>query len=319
MDAALAIVQPIMLPMVAKADILTSFLNGRKQTTKDAYEADLLDFAKFLGVQDPAVAAEALTSLSHGDANRVALAYRARMTERGLSAATIARRLATLRSMAKVARQIGQISWCLDVESPKSKAYRDTRGPSLNDRRQLLSEAKKLATTAQGKRDLALVRLAHDLGLRRGECVSLDLADVDLTRESPAVYVTGKGKEEPEWMTLSRPAIEALREWLTARGDRPGPLFIRLDRAAGGNLGRLTGDSACVLIRGLSKKAGLAKEVRPHGLRHAAITRLLDLTNGDVRKVQRFSRHAKIETVMIYDDARKDEAGSLARLLGEDE
>jgi hypothetical protein len=34
-----------------------------------------------------------------------------------------------------------------------------------------------------------------------------------------------------------------------------------------------------------------------------------------VRTVQRFSRHAKVETVMLYDDARRDGAGEVARLV----
>ena len=68
------------------------------------------------------------------------------------------------------------------------------------------------------------------------------------------------------------------------------------------------------MVRRLSKEAGLNREARPHGLRHQGITRLLDLVNGDVRKVQRFSRHAKIETVMRYDDA-----GELAKRLADDE
>jgi hypothetical protein len=43
------------------------------------------------------------------------------------------------------------------------------------------------------------------------------------------------------------------------------------------------------------------------------------LAGGDVRKVQRFSRYAKLETLMLYDDARRDDAGHLAAALGNDE
>jgi len=46
----------------------------------------------------------------------------------------------------------------------------------------------------------------------------------------------------------------------------------RLDRAASG-MDRLTGDAAARLVKALGRKAGLAREVRPHGLRHEAITR----------------------------------------------
>ena len=53
-------------------------------------------------------------------------------------------------------------------------------------------------------------------------------------------------------------------------------------------------------------------------LRHEAITRALDKTNGDVRTVQRFSRHADPRTLLLYDDHRLDQAGDVARLVAED-
>jgi integrase/recombinase XerC len=301
---------------VSQADILESFLKGRRRTTWKAYQHDLGDFAKFLGVETGAAAAEALVSCDHGNANRIAMAYKAMMIERGLSSATIARRLATLRSMVKVARQIGRVSFCLDVESPKSEPYRDTRGPGLDGWRKMLAEAQRRATTAEGRRNLALIRLMHDLGLRRGECVAMDLADVDL--DGGTVSIVGKGRTEQVRLTLSGPALKALAGWMEARGDQPGPLFVRLDRAAGEEPGRLAGDSVCSMVQALGRAAGLAQVARPHGLRHQGITRALDLTAGDVRKVQRFSRHAKLETLMIYDDARRDDAGGVAKLLGDD-
>jgi integrase/recombinase XerC len=314
--ALIATPNPILLPMARKADVFASFLDGRKQSTLEAYQDDLRDFARFLYVEGPEAAVEALVSCDHGDANRVALAYRAQMTERGLAAATIARRLATLRSMVKVARQIGRVNWCLDVESPKSEPYRDTRGPGLDGWRKMKA-AGRCASTAKGKRDLALIHLMHDLGLRRGECVAMDLGDVDL--EAAEVAIIGKGKTEKIRLTLSRPALEALRDWLSVRPAGDGPLFVRLDRAANGTPGRLTGDSVCSMVHALGRAAGLSRATRPHGLRHAGITRALDLTGGDVRKVQRFSRHAKLETLLLYDDARRDDAGGVAKMLGEDE
>ena len=59
----------------------------------------------------------------------------------------------------------------------------------------------------------------------------------------------------------------------------------------------------------------LRLKVRPHGLRHAAITKILDLTRGDVRAVARFSRHRDIRTLTRYDDNRVDLGGEVARLV----
>jgi Phage integrase family len=72
------------------------------------------------------------------------------------------------------------------------------------------------------------------------------------------------------------------------------------------------------LISKLAKEAGLSIVVRPHGLRHCGVTRALDLTNGDIRKAQKFARHADPKTTMRYDDDRTDVAGEVADLIGDD-
>lgn len=181
----------------------------------------------------------------------------------------------------------------------------------------MLTAAKQKVDTPKGKRDLALIRLMHDLGLRRGEVVTLDLADVD--PEAGTVAILGKGKSEKINLTLNPPTAAALDDWIAARGDWPGPLFVRLDRAAGpGHPGRLDAGNVARISHGLGRLAGVARGTNPHGLRHQGITRALDLAQGDVRRVRRFSRHAKMETLLKYDDNRKDEAGAIARMLGED-
>ena len=63
----------------------------------------------------------------------------------------------------------------------------------------------------------------------------------------------------------------------------------------------------------------MSRDAHPHGLRHQGITRALDLAGGDVRKVRQFSRHADINTLLRYDDNRRDEAGVIAGLLGDDD
>ena len=92
-------------------------------------------------------------------------------------------------------------------------------------------------------------------------------------------------------------------------------MFLRLDP---GGLGeRLTGEGVRLILAALSRSAGLDHAVRPHGLRHHAITQLLDRTEGNVSKVAAFSRHKDIKTLMIYDDNRRDVGREMTRLLGE--
>jgi len=138
---------------------------------------------------------------------------------------------------------------------------------------------------------------------------SLDLDDVDV--QGRTVDVLGKGRSERIRLTLPQETAAALQEWIEARGTDPGPLFTNYDRARKGH--RLTGRSIHRIIGRLGQKVGLA--VWPHGLRHAAITEALDLTNGNVRAVQRFSRHRSIQVLNLYDDSRKDMGGEIAQLV----
>ena len=127
-----------------------------------------------------------------------------------------------------------------------------------------------------------------------------------LPARAPRVEL-GPGQEVQ--LTRSEPTCAALAAWLAVRGDEPGPLFRPLDRSCRG--GRLSGTSLYRIVPRLGDRAGL--KARPHGLRHAAITEALDLTGGDVRAVQRFSRHRNAQTLLRHDDSRQDLAGDVAR------
>jgi integrase/recombinase XerC len=300
---------------VVEVDLMAAFLSGRNRRTLRAYAGDLTDFARFIGQATAATAVEFLVSLPPGQANAAALAYRAHLLDRRLSSATIARRLAALRSMVKLARTLGRITWALDVESPRVVAYRDCRGPSEAEWDKMLAAAEGRSDSPKGRRDVALLWLLYGRGLRRGEVVALDLADGDLSPEAPAVEVLGKGRTDKERLTIAEPTRVALARWVEARGRRPGPLFGPLDPGAEPQA-RLTGEAVRRIIHALARRAGLARAVRPHGLRHAAITHALD-SGVDMRDAAQFSRHADIRTLRIYDDRRRDVGGEVARRLAE--
>jgi integrase/recombinase XerC len=230
------------------------------------------------------------------------------MTERGPQAATINRRLAALRSLVKLANTLGLVSWTLTVENVRAQAYRDTRGPGRDGFKAMLAAA-QAQRGRKALRDVALLRLLHDVGLRRGEVVRLDVADLDLA--GSRVFILGKGRLQKEPLTLPEPTKAALVAWLDVRGTAAKPLFVNFDRAGKG--GRLTGAAVYYIVGGLGTKAGLT--VRPHGLRHLAITSALDLTKGDVRAVKKFSRHRDMRVLNTYDDNRRDLAGDVARLV----
>jgi integrase/recombinase XerC len=301
----------VAVPLPSAGDLYGEWLAGRKATTVAAYAGDVAAFAKWAGAAGPAQAVEGLLAAGPAGANRIAHAWRAAMVEAELAPATINRRLSALRSLVELAGRLGVVTWSLKVEGVKARPYRDTRGPGVPAVRAMVEHLDQIGTV-KAIRDRALVRLMFDRGLRRGEVVALDLDDVDTARH--AVRVIGKGHTEGEWLTIGHKASEALAAYVAVRGEEPGPLFRNLDRSGPG--GRLTGRSVARIVAELGEEAGVGT-VRPHGLRHSAITHVLDMTNGNVRQAREFSRHADVRVLVRYDDARTDVGGDLAHRLGE--
>lgn len=283
------------------------FLESHRPTTMAAYRRDLEDFATFCGQATEQAVAE-LLALSAGEANRRVLSYRVHLRQRQLSPATINRRLAALRSLSKLARLLGHTGWTLEVGNLASEAYRDTRGPGRESVQSLLSASEK------NPRDLAILRLLYDLGLRRAEVCALDLADW----EGGRLWVLGKGRLEKLPLELPQITRQALADWVAVRGSAPGPLFTSADRSGKGD-GRLTGRSVHRIVAGYATALGIT--ARPHGLRHTAITEACKAAAAagiGIEEVLDFSRHKSLSVLMRYRDRERNVQGKLAALVAGD-
>ncbi len=326
------------IPDVRLTDIYDALLaDATCPNTRAGRKYDAEVFARFLGAADPSAACAAFVAGGRGRANAIALAFRSSELARGRASSSVNRRLATIRKIVALARRFDLIDFVLDCPDLKNTQVSDRRGPGLDGWRSLWGAAVAAGVGPVARRDRALLALCYFQALRKSEVAGLQVADVDERR--PAIYVLGKGRTSKEWVTLCPEALATLRDWLAVRGVRPGPLFLDVPRGKvradgvvstfvaaadpdppeGSPSARRIGLRTInrILIR-LSERAGLPSAVRPHGLRHAGITRALDLTNGDIRKVARFARHANPKTTLLYDDARRDLAGEVARLLGSD-
>lgn len=300
-----------LVPMLAGRPsdrLVAAFLAGRSPRTIAAYREDLATFAGFMGAASAEDAARTLLERSHGEANELALAYRTRLVDAGLAAATVNRRLAALRSLVKLGRVLGMVPWSLEVSNLDAAPYRDTTGPAVDGVRKLLAAAR---AGRHPVRDVCLTRLLFDLALRRAEVCGLELAHVDL--EAGRVLVLGKGRRAREPITLPAPTAAALATWIAERGTEPGPLFPNHDHAS--VCRHLTGASLYKVVRKLGESVGV--HVRPHQLRHAAITRVLDRNGGNIRAAARFSRHRDVRVLAVYDDNRTDIAGEMAALVSD--
>lgn len=302
--------------------LIESFKRGMSPRTLEAYAGDLEHFGGFCG-DAPGRAVVGLLECPHGVANARLHEYRASMVEAGLSPATINRRLAAIRSFVKFARTLGYTDWRPEIDGVKSQAYRDTAGPGLDGSRALLKAARDQATgydpvkdagaiqIAKAARDVAIVRMLFDMGLRRGELASLDLEHLDL--DARKVWIMGKGKRERIPVTIPIETAKALRDWLDVRGTicLPHDKYVFASVSGPKFSKRLSGHGIWDVITELGRRVGI--KVAPHGLRHAAITAVLDKTNGNIRVAQNFGRHSKPETTMRYDDNRADVGGVAAQ------
>jgi integrase/recombinase XerC len=241
----------------------------------------------------------------------VAATWQRQMLSSGLSPSTINRRIAAARSLLAMGRALGSTTSEIHLNDLRSCPTRDTRGPGAEAVAQMvyLLEHEK---TPKARRDLAILRLLYDLGLRRAEAVSIDVADLNL--EARELRVKGKGRPAKERFSLPGPTLEALAAWLETRGSAPGPLFTNFDRATKG--GRLNASSVYRIVRGLGERAGV--RARPHGIRHSAVTEAIKLAAReglDISVVQAFSRHADPRTLFLYRDAESDPQASVSSAL----
>ena len=294
--------------------LLERFLAHQRESTRNAYRRDLVDFARWLGAADARQAAEALCAApTPGPVNQLVHDYVSHLRQRGLSPVTINRRLAALRSLVRLARSFDLVPWALDVPGERVRGYRDTRGPDVAGARRLAGGLQR--QDAKGARDRAILRLLWDLGLRRTEVAELDYP-THLDETAGTVDVREKGEHDRVPLTLPDETLAALQAWLEVRGRDPGPLFVSLDRAAASRSAKAQRLSTTSIYREVRKHGDRVQvKARPHGIRHGAITAVLDLNGGDVRAAQRFSRHKDVRTLLRYDDNRQDLGGKMARLV----
>lgn len=313
MTSELVHLQAASVPEIAGSSLVDAWLEGRKPSTIKGYRNDLGTFVRFLASYTtscpPDRLLDAFFLLEAGRANELVLAYRNRMALAELSSATIARRLAAVKSIAKVARMTGRVAWSIEVEAPRHEDRRDMSGPSDKERQKLFKTIKARGVNKSAKRDKAIVALLYSMILRCNEVRSLDLADVDFAAGTLSVLRKGRREKQPRPMPPN--AARALGDWVVARGREDGPLFTRCDRPS---VERLTSEAIRLMLKRLAKEAGLTKSIRPHGLRHAGITKLRSLGETD-RDVMALSGHSDPKMLGRYDDRKKEGARKMAQKL----
>ena len=230
--------------------------------------------------------------------------YVASLSERGLAATTVARKLAATRALLRVQLQEGerQDNPADLIAAPK----RPQKLPRVLKPSEIAALLDRIpAVTPLEQRDRAMFELAYSSGLRAEELVTLALDAVDFDRES--VRVEGKGGKT-RLVPVGEHACAALAGYLE-RGrpvlavpgpgglDPAGPLFLS---KSGRRL--QTSDVRRRLrtwTRAAQAQAPALAQAHPHALRHSFATHLLE-GGADLRSIQELLGHATISTTQVY-------------------
>ncbi len=148
-----------------------------------------------------------------------------------------------------------------------------------------------------GVRDAALLAVLYGGGLRRAECVSLDMSDYHPATGALTVR-HGKG-EKARIVYLTGGGGEALAAWLALRGEAAGPLFLPINKGGRLTHRRMTDQAVLAILRRRALKAGVG-HFSPHDLRRTCISDLLD-AGADIATVQKLAGHASVATTGRYD------------------
>ena len=232
-------------------------------------------------------------------------AYFAELSARGLSAATAARRRASVRQFFRFALEEG---WRKDDPSRRVDAPKRGRPlPKLLSREEVerLIAAGAALGEAEGARLACMVEVLYAAGLRVSELTSLPLQA--LARDPAFLMVKGKGGKE-RLAPLNGSARAAVKTYLAHRAT----FLPRRDQAnrwlfpSTGSSGRVTPRRVAQLLDAAALRAGLdPARVSPHVLRHAFATHLLE-GGADLRAVQTLLGHADIATTQIYTHVTAD-------------
>jgi site-specific recombinase XerD len=258
---------------------------GAAEKTRHAYAVDAGQFARWAVAQRlaPAIVTP-----------RLLRRYAAGLTEAGQAPSTVARKLASLRSLFRTLVEHGVLE-----QNPADLLSAPRRGQSLPRVLKAAEVAALLdripADTALALRDRAIFELAYASGLRAEELVNLDVAAVDFDDER--VRVEGKGGKT-RIVPTGEPALRALDRYLqrgrpALTADATPALFLSKSGR------RLSTSDVRRRLRVWARQAAGVAGASPHALRHSFATHLLD-GGADLRSIQELLGHASISTTQVY-------------------
>lgn len=300
---------PSLLRELAGAYLQDLTDKGRSARTVPAYARYLRGFLEFVGVEGEARIADLNVRMLRAYASHLSrrqAVVGGRPGGRRISAATKNLQLIALRGLLKYAQALD-----LPVPAPEKVELAKAVEPSPDARHLEASRLERLLAApvldrADGPRTRALLELLCATGCRISEVMALNRKDVELDPNAPTpldglrvldeVAVLGKGGRHRR-VYLTERARQWLEKYLSDRRDQDPALFVTRRRKADGSY-RMSIWMAQRSIADAARRAGLAENVSPHWLRHAAIT--LWTTEMGLPAAQRLAGHKHIASTNRY-------------------
>ena len=280
----------------------------RSPHTRRVYRRDIENF-----LADLNLALGKFLTLDRFEAYALVSRYKGELIQKELKSATINRRLAAIKSLVSFSYNCGHCEFMLEaVKSEKLSAYRDTTGIDPEAFKQVLSAIDR--TSLKGIRDYALLMLLWSNALRRSEVSKANIGDFDPTAKTLRIFGKGRGNNA-ETVSLGSGTVTAIEAWLEARGETNPDKALFVSVNPGYTDGRLSNQGIYNIVSDRCQSAGITKIMSPHRIRHSSITAALEATGGDVRRVQKLSRHSSLNTLLMYDDNRRNHQKEVSDLL----
>ncbi len=253
--------------------------------TVASYMRDLHQFAAYLQEQN----------LQIEDVDRDVIGdYMTALQEKGKSAATVSRSLASLKSFFAFAVSEGALDtnpvFNIHVEKAEKKLPQILTGKEV----ELLLDQPK-CTDLKGFRDKAMLELLYATGIRVSELINLDVGDVNL----PGGFIKCASGNKVRIIPLYPAAIKALGDYIEKirpkmiADAREQSLFVNVSGE------RMSRQGFWKIIKFYQEKAQIKKDITPHTLRHSFAAHLLE-NGADLRSIQEMLGHSDISSTQIY-------------------
>ncbi len=152
-------------------------------------------------------------------------------------------------------------------------------------------DIERLRDSCEVLRDVAIIDLLYSTGMRVGELVHLNIADINFEERECVVY--GKGDKERRVYFDAKSKLH-LQNYIASRNDSNPALFVSLDAP----FDRLKISGVEIRLRELGRKLNISR-IHPHKFRRTMATRAID-KGMPIEQVQKVLGHSQIDTTMQY-------------------